>query len=172
MKNANTSNEFDRRNNDHQSVENRIKHFKEFTIPLNKKEQSNQAKRCLDCGVSFCQSGCPINNKIPDFNKAVSEEKWSKAFNILSETNNFPEFTGRLCPAPCESSCVLGINNAPVTIKNIEQQIIDYAFQNNLVGYIDKDFPTGKRVAVIGSGPAGLTAADELNKLGHKVSVY
>lgn len=158
--------------NDYQAVDFRVNHFNEFSILLDKEKQSEQADRCMDCGVSFCQSGCPIDNNIPDFNSAVAQGNWSEAYNILNQTNNFPEFTGRLCPAPCESSCVLGINNGAVAIKNIEQQIIEYAFDNNLVGYNTKSFPTTKKIAVVGSGPAGLAAADELNSMGHYVSVF
>src|SRR5213595_1038862 len=132
----------------------------------------SQGARCMDCGVPFCHTGCPVNNLIPDWNDLVYNGRWKEALRQLHSTNNFPEFTGRICPAPCESACVLGINQPPVTIKNIEVSIIDYAFAQ---GWIKPDPPaarTEKRVAVIGSGPAGLAAADQLNKAGHWVTVY
>ena len=126
----------------------------------------------MDCGIPFCHSGCPLGNIIPDFNDAVYNEDWLKAFNILSETNNFPEFTGRICPAPCEAACVLGINNDPVTIEHIEKSIAEKAFDNGWV-IADKDvIRTGKKVAIVGSGPAGLAAAEQLNTAGHNVTVF
>jgi glutamate synthase (NADPH/NADH) small chain len=131
-----------------------------------------QGARCMDCGVPFCHSGCPLNNIIPDWNDLVYRDRWRDAVRVLHSTNNFPEFTGRICPAPCEAACVLGINEPPVTIKNIEKTIIDYAFQQ---GWIRPESPkqrTGKRVAVIGSGPAGLAAAQQLARAGHWVTVF
>jgi len=137
-------------------------------------EKIKQASRCMDCGVPFCQSdtGCPISNLIPEFNALVYADKWEEAYRTLIQTNNFPEFTGRACPAPCEGACVLGINNSPVTIKDIEHSIIDRAWQEGWVVPSPPKVRTGKSVAVIGSGPAGLAAADQLNKAGHHVTVY
>ncbi len=150
----------------------RVKHYGEFLNELPAQELNNQAARCMDCGVPFCQSGCPLGNVIPEFNDAVYQGKWELAANILLSTNNFPEFTGRICPAPCESACVLGINRPPVSIEEIEKHIIEIAFEK---GFIKAKAPlirTGKKVAVIGSGPAGLAAAAQLNKVGHEVTVF
>jgi glutamate synthase (NADPH/NADH) small chain len=164
--------EFDRKDEAYTPVKERIKNYKEFTKPLKEAELKNQGARCMDCGIPFCHSGCPLGNLIPDFNDAVYQGKWEKAAKILHATNNFPEFTGRLCPAPCEEACVLGINEPPVTIENIEKQIAEIAFKN---GWIKPEPPTqrtGKTVAVIGSGPAGLAAAQQLNRAGHEVTVF
>ncbi len=153
-------------------VEKRIKDYREFTIPLKEKELRNQGARCMDCGIPFCHSGCPLGNLIPDFNDAVYRGKWKEAAGILHATNNFPEFTGRLCPAPCEEACVLGINEDPVSIENIEKNIVERAFKE---GWIIPDIPeqrSGKKVAVVGSGPAGLAAAQQLNRAGHSVTVF
>jgi glutamate synthase (NADPH/NADH) small chain len=150
----------------------RIQHYNEFVQSFEEEEINNQAARCMDCGVPFCQSGCPLGNVIPEFNDAVYKGDWELASDILLSTNNFPEFTGRICPAPCESACVLGINKSPVSIEEIEKHISDIAFAK---GYIRAEEPlirTGKRIAVIGSGPAGLAAAAQLNKAGHEVVVY
>ncbi|MEJ1236544.1 glutamate synthase subunit beta [Chryseolinea sp. T2] len=149
----------------------RLKDYKEVYNPLDKEKVKQQASRCMDCGVPFCHNGCPLGNNIPDFNDAVYHGKWEEAIKILSSTNNFPEFTGRICPAPCEASCVLSINNQPITIEYIEKTIAEQAFEK---GYIKPNPPktrTGKRVAVVGSGPAGLAAAAQLNKAGHWVTV-
>ncbi len=151
----------------------RIKNNKEFV--LNEEFGSKigtQASRCMDCGVPFCHNGCPIGNIIPEFNDAVYRDSWEEAWNILSSTNNFPEFTGRVCPAPCESACVLGINQDPITICNIEKTIVETAYRE---GYAKPKTPrnrTGKKIAIIGSGPAGLAAAEQLNSAGHTVTVY
>jgi glutamate synthase (NADPH) small chain len=150
----------------------RIKDYKEVYTPLEKEKVKQQAARCMDCGVPFCHNGCPLGNIIPDFNDAVYNGKWDDAIKILSSTNNFPEFTGRICPAPCEASCVLSINNNPVTIEYIEKTIAEQAWEK---GYIKPNPPkkrTGKRVAIVGSGPAGLAAAAQLNKAGHWVTVF
>jgi len=163
---------YDRQDYKREDVARRIKNFKEFTHLPAPKELKNQGARCMDCGVPFCQSGCPIGNIIPDFNDLVYRDRWEEAIERLHKTNNFPEFTGRVCPAPCENACVLGINNPAVTIKNIELAIIENAYDK---GFIKPNIPqhhTGMKVAVIGSGPAGLACADELNKRGHKVTVY
>lgn len=150
----------------------RLQHYGEFVQKFGPEEINHQSARCMDCGVPFCQSGCPLGNVIPEFNDAVYKGEWELASNILLSTNNFPEFTGRICPAPCESACVLGINKSPVSIEEIEKHIIEVAFAK---GYIKAEEPlirTGKRVAIIGSGPAGLAAAAQLNKAGHEVVVY
>ena len=155
------------------SVEERVKNNKEF-VKMDECGQkiSDQASRCMDCGVPFCHNGCPIGNIIPEFNDAVYRYSWQEAWDILSSTNNFPEFTGRVCPAPCESACVLGINQDPITICNIEKNIVETAYKN---GYVKPKIPrkrTGKTIAIIGSGPAGLAAAEQLNSAGHTVTVY
>jgi glutamate synthase (NADPH/NADH) small chain len=163
---------FDREMPKSRDPKERIKDYKEVYNPLDKEKVKQQASRCMDCGVPFCHNGCPLGNNIPDFNDAVFQKKWEDAIRILSSTNNFPEFTGRICPAPCEASCVLSINNKPVTIEYIEKTIAEQAFEK---GYIKPNPPkirTGKRIAVVGSGPAGLAAAAQLNKAGHWVTVF
>jgi glutamate synthase (NADPH/NADH) small chain len=163
---------FDREMPKSRDPKERIKDYKEVYNPLDKEKVKQQASRCMDCGVPFCHNGCPLGNNIPDFNDAVYQGKWEDAIKILSSTNNFPEFTGRICPAPCEASCVLSINNKPVTIEYIEKTIAEQAFEK---GYIKANPPkhrTGKRIAVVGSGPAGLAAAAQLNKAGHWVTVF
>ncbi|MBD0784788.1 glutamate synthase subunit beta [Vibrio sp. Y2-5] len=151
----------------------RIKNNKEFVLNEEFGNKINtQASRCMDCGVPFCHNGCPIGNIIPEFNDAVYRDSWEEAWNILSSTNNFPEFTGRVCPAPCESACVLGINQDPITICNIEKTIVETAYRE---GYAKPKTPrsrTGKKIAIIGSGPSGLAAAEQLNSAGHTVTVY
>ncbi len=164
--------EFDRKTEKYAPVKERVKNFKEFTIPLKEKELKEQGARCMDCGIPFCHSGCPLGNLIPDFNDAVYQGKWDKASQILHATNNFPEFTGRLCPAPCEEACVLGINEDPVTIENIEKNIAETAFKNGWIVANPPEKRTGKKVAVVGSGPAGLAAAQQLNRAGHLVTVF
>ncbi len=164
--------EFDRKVESYKPVEERVQNYKEFTIALPEKELKEQGARCMDCGIPFCHSGCPLGNLIPDFNDAVYRGKWEKASEILHSTNNFPEFTGRLCPAPCEEACVLGINEDPVSIENIEKNIVEKAFEK---GWITAQQPlnrTGKTVAVVGSGPAGLAVAQQLNRAGHSVTVF
>lgn len=164
--------EFKREVETYDSVENRLKNYKEFTVSMKEKDLKNQGARCMDCGIPFCHSGCPLGNLIPDFNDNVYKGKWKEAANILHSTNNFPEFTGRLCPAPCEEACVLGINEDPVTIENIEKNIVETAFKE---GWITAQIPehrTDKSVAVIGSGPSGLAAAQQLNRAGHHVTVF
>jgi glutamate synthase (NADPH/NADH) small chain len=166
--------EFSRKEIGYAPIEERIKHYNEFIKPLSKEELEEQGARCMDCGVPFCHSnyGCPIGNVIPHFNDQVYVNRWENAFRNLMGTNNFPEFTGRVCPAPCESACVLGINEKPVSIKSIELSIIEKAYSE---GWMKPRIPpgrTGKRVAIVGSGPAGLAAANQLNKAGHAVTVY
>ncbi|TFH06247.1 MAG: glutamate synthase subunit beta [Spirochaetales bacterium] len=152
----------------------RIKDFDEFHIHMNEEDRQKQGARCMDCGVPFCQSsfGCPVENLIPEWNDLIYKGEWEEAFYRLMKTNNFPEYTGRVCPAPCESACVLGINEPPVTIKDNECTIIDRAYKNGLMVPRPPRTRTGKTVAIVGSGPAGLAAADQLNKVGHSVTVY
>jgi glutamate synthase (NADPH/NADH) small chain len=150
----------------------RIQHYNEFVQPYSAEELNKQAARCMDCGVPFCHHGCPLGNIIPEFNDAVYKEDWKEAYEILTSTNNFPEFTGRICPAPCESACVLGINQPPVNIEEIEKHIIEIAFDKGLVQPKVPVLRTGKKIAVIGSGPAGLAAAAQLNQAGHTVTVF
>ncbi|HEX3998358.1 MAG TPA: glutamate synthase subunit beta [Pirellulales bacterium] len=153
-------------------VADRLKHFNEFLKPLPIEELHRQGARCMDCGVPFCHTGCPLGNIIPDWNDLVSRDHWREALDRLHATNNFPEFTGRVCPAPCEAACVLGINEDPVAIKQIEMAIADHGIAN---GWIEPEPPlvrTGKRVAVVGSGPSGLAAAQQLNRSGHGVTVF
>lgn len=146
--------------------------YKEFVERYQPEQLNRQAARCMNCGVPFCHSGCPLGNVIPEFNDAVYRQSWEEAYEILSSTNNFPEFTGRICPAPCESACVLGINQPPITIEEIEKHIIEIAFEKGLVQPKNILVRTGKKVAVIGSGPAGLAAAAQLNFAGHSVTVF
>ena len=153
-------------------VDERVKNYKEFTVPLEEKKLKDQGARCMDCGIPFCHSGCPLGNLIPDFNDMVYKGRWKEAAQILHATNNFPEFTGRLCPAPCEEACVLGINEDPVSIENIEKNIVERAFEEGWIKAHPPENRTGKTVAVIGSGPAGLAAAQQLNRAGHLVTVF
>ncbi len=152
--------------------QNRTNDYKEVYQPFSAEKTNKQAARCMDCGIPFCHSGCPLGNQIPDFNDAVYNKDWESAYKILKSTNNFPEFTGRICPAPCEGSCVLGINKDPVAIELIEKEIIEKAFELGLVTPKSPASRTGKKVAVIGSGPAGIAAADQLNQAGHEVTVF
>ena len=164
--------EYQRADEKYVSVLDRTRNYKEFTLKPSEKKLQDQGARCMDCGVPFCHSGCPLGNLIPDFNDAVYNNQWKKALNILHSTNNFPEFTGRLCPAPCEAACVLGIINPPVSIEMIEKYIVERGFKE---GWIKPNIPkkrTGKKIAVVGSGPAGLAAAQQLNKAGHTVIVF
>jgi glutamate synthase (NADPH) small chain len=153
-------------------VSERVLDFKEIEIDFSGEKVAQQASRCMDCGIPFCHNGCPLGNIIPEFNDAVYDQNWAYAYEILSSTNNFPEFTGRICPAPCEASCVLGINKPPVTIEYIEKSIIEHAFANGLVKPHIPEKRTGKTVAIVGSGPAGMAAAAQLNKAGHTVTVF
>jgi glutamate synthase (NADPH) small chain len=162
----------DRKLPDTRAVNSRIKDYKELYVPHSEELTIKQASRCMDCGVPFCHNGCPLGNLIPDFNDAVYQEDWERATDLLLETNNFPEFTGRICPAPCEGSCVLGINKPPVTIELIEKSIIEKAFEMKYIQPIQISDRKNKKVAIVGSGPAGLAAADQLNKGGYHVTVY
>ena len=164
--------EFDRAQPAKRPVAERLQHYKEFVDRFPADALNHQAARCMDCGVPFCHQGCPLGNIIPEFNDAVYREQWEEAYQILSSTNNFPEFTGRICPAPCETACVLGISQPPVAIEEIEKHIIETAFERGLVQPFKPIFRTGKKVAVIGSGPAGLAAAAQLNYAGHAVTVF
>ncbi|SER18407.1 glutamate synthase subunit beta [Piscibacillus halophilus] len=173
--------DFTRRDQDVRDPIDRIKNWEEYVIRFSDQDLKEQSSRCMDCGTPFCHTGaewdgayvgCPVNNFIPEWNELVSEENWEEALRRLEETNNFPEFTGRVCPAPCEGSCTLAINDDPVTIKSIENEIIERGFENNWVEVKVPSKRTGKRVAIVGSGPAGLAAADQLNEMGHHVTVY
>ena len=164
--------EYERKTEKNVPVYKRVKNFKEFTLKPDDKELEKQGSRCMDCGVPFCHSGCPLGNLIPEFNDAVYRRSWKEALIILHSTNNFPEFTGRLCPAPCESACVLGLVSPPVSIEMIEKYIVERGFSEGWIKAIKPKKKTGKKVAVVGSGPAGLAAAQQLNFAGHKVIVY
>ncbi len=153
-------------------VPERVKHYREFLTILPQEELRKQGARCMDCGVPFCHTGCPLGNIIPDWNDLVYREHWQEALARLHATNNFPEFTGRVCPAPCEAACVLGINEDPVAIKQIEMSIADRGFDEGWIVPEPPNVRTGKRVAVVGSGPAGLAAAQQLNRAGHQVTVF
>ncbi len=150
----------------------RVGDYKEIYQPFSAEKLNHQAARCMDCGIPFCHSGCPLGNVIPEFNDAVYNDEWEEAIKILRSTNNFPEFTGRICPAPCEASCVLGINKDPVAIELIEKKIAEKAYDLGLIKANPPERRTGKQVAVIGSGPAGLAAADQLNQAGHEVTIF
>jgi len=152
-------------------VTNRIKNYKEFVLHLTDDQAKTQGARCMDCGIPFCMTGCPVNNIIPDWNDLVYQQDWKHAIDVLHSTNNFPEFTGRVCPAPCEAACVLNINADPVGIKSIEHAIIDKAWDNGWVIPQPPEQKTGKKIAVVGSGPAGLAAAQQLARVGHDVVV-
>jgi glutamate synthase (NADPH/NADH) small chain len=166
--------EIDRRDAKYQPASDRIRHFREFTLPMAETDVREQAARCMDCGIPYCHgpNGCPVHNQIPDWNDLVYQQDWELALENLHSTNNFPEFTGRICPAPCEEACTLNLENTPVTIKTIEQSIADTGWKN---GWIRPEAPsklTGKRVAIVGSGPAGLAAAQQLARVGHEVHVF
>ncbi|MFN9572008.1 MAG: glutamate synthase subunit beta, partial [Betaproteobacteria bacterium] len=155
-----------------EAPQSRKKHWKEFVVHLTDEQASVQGARCMDCGIPFCNSGCPVNNVIPDFNDLVYRQDWKNALEVLHSTNNFPEFTGRVCPAPCEAACTLNINSDPVGIKSIEHKIIDKGWEEGWVVPQPPRVKTGKTVAVVGSGPAGLAAAQQLARAGHEVTVF
>ncbi len=164
--------EFARLEEPHQPPEERKQHFREFVQRLSDADARIQGGRCMDCGTPFCMSGCPVNNLIPDWNDLVWKDDWRRAIETLHSTNNFPEFTGRVCPAPCEEACTLRINNDPVGIKSIEHAIIDRAWEEGWVQPQPPARKTGKRVAIVGSGPAGLACAQQLARAGHDVVVF
>ncbi len=164
--------EFTRLSEANLPVEDRVKNYKEFVLHLTDDQAKQQGARCMDCGIPFCTSGCPVNNIIPDFNDLVYHQDWRNAIDVLHSTNNFPEFTGRICPAPCEAACTLNINNDAVGIKSIEHAIIDKAWENNWVLPQPPANKTGKKIAVVGSGPSGLASAQQLARAGHSVVVF
>ena len=164
--------EIDRRDRKYGPAADRIRNYKEFVIPLSEEATRDQAARCMNCGIPYCHNGCPVNNQIPDWNDLVYQGDWEEASRNLHSTNNFPEFTGRVCPAPCEASCTLNLNDQPVTIKTIECAIVDRAFAEGWINPEPAPRLTGKRVAIVGSGPAGLAAAQQLARAGHEVHVF
>ena len=164
--------EYERLDEGYEPVPQRVKNWKEFVIGLTAEQSKVQSARCMDCGTPFCNSGCPVNNIIPDFNDLVYRGDWKSAIDVLHQTNNFPEFTGRVCPAPCEAACTLNVNDDPVGIKSIEHAIIDRAWAEGWVAPQPSKVRTGKKVAVVGSGPAGLAAAQQLARVGHEVTVF
>jgi len=164
--------EIARQERSYKPVEERIKHYDEFVIALSEEELNAQGARCMDCGIPFCHQGCPVNNNIPDWNDLVYRNDWRNAIDVLHSTNNFPEFTGRICPAPCEAACTLNLEDIPVTIKSIECSIVDRAWQEGWIKPEIASHKTGKKVAVIGGGPAGMAAAQQLARAGHAVEVY
>jgi len=164
--------EIDRKEATYADPQERLKHYREFTIPLPEKELKDQAARCMDCGIPYCHNGCPVNNIIPDWNNLVYEGDWKNALETLHSTNNFPEFTGRICPAPCEASCTLNIDDAPVSIKSIECAIVDRGWEEGWITPQIAAEKTGKSVAVVGSGPAGLACAQQLARAGHNVTLF
>jgi glutamate synthase (NADPH/NADH) small chain len=165
--------EYERKNPEKLPIKERIKYFKEFEQLLPEDKITEQAARCMDCAIPYCHSyGCPVNNRIPDWNDMVYRKQWKRALDLLHSTIHFPEFTGRICPAPCEHSCTLSINTSPVTIKHIELQIVEKGWENGLIVPVLAGFKSGKRVAVIGSGPAGLAAAQQVARAGHEVVVF
>ncbi len=164
--------EIEREDRDYAPVEERIKHYREFVQPLPEKDTRDQAARCMDCGIPYCHNGCPVNNQIPDWNDLVYRGNWEEAARNLLSTNNFPEVTGRVCPAPCEASCTLNIEDTPVNIKTIECAIADRAIESGWIKPEPASVKTGKKVAIIGSGPAGMACAQQLARAGHDVHVY
>jgi len=164
--------EYERLEEGYRPVDERLKHYKEFVVGLDDAQAKVQGARCMDCGTPFCNNGCPVNNIIPDFNDLVYRGDWENAIAVLHSTNNFPEFTGRICPAPCEAACTLNVNDDAVGIKSIEHAIIDKAWAEGWVKPRPAKIKTGKKVAVVGSGPAGLAAAQQLARAGHDVTVF
>jgi glutamate synthase (NADPH) small chain len=164
--------EIDRADRRYAPASDRIRHYREFTVPLSEDGVRNQAARCMNCGIPYCHNGCPVNNQIPDWNDLVYRDDWEEASRNLHSTNNFPEFTGRVCPAPCEASCTLNIQDSPVTIKTIECAIVDRAWKEGWLKPEIAESKTGKKIAVVGSGPAGLACAQQLARAGHDVHLY
>ena len=164
--------EFARQDRTYAPASDRITHYEEFVIALSEGDLSTQGARCMDCGIPFCHQGCPVNNIIPDWNDLVFKGQWKDAVSVLHSTNNFPEFTGRICPAPCQESCTLNLTDEPVTIKTIECAIVDKAWEEGWIQPQIADNHSGKRVAIVGSGPAGMAAAQQLARAGHEVVVF
>ena len=164
--------EIERKDRPYEKVEKRLKNWQEFVLPLPSAEIGRQGARCMDCGIPFCHNGCPVNNLIPDWNDLVRRDRWQDALEMLHSTNNFPEFTGRICPAPCEAACTLNIDDNPVTIKSIECAIVDRGWEEGWIVPLVAAAKTGKRVAVVGSGPAGLACAQQLARAGHAVTLF
>jgi len=164
--------EIDRRDRRYAPASDRIRHYKEFIIPLSEEATKDQAARCMNCGIPYCHNGCPVNNQIPDWNDLVYQGNWEEASRNLHSTNNFPEFTGRICPAPCEAACTLNLPDTPVTIKSIECAIVDRAWENGWLKPEVAETKTGKKIAVVGSGPAGLACAQQLARAGHEVHLF
>jgi len=164
--------EYERLDRGYQPVSDRVVHYREFLVSLSDSDLSTQSARCMDCGIPYCHEGCPVDNLIPDWNDLVYRGDWQAALEVLHATNNFPEFTGRICPAPCEAACTLNLHDAPVTIKTIECAIIDKAWEQGRVQPQISRHKTRKQVAVVGSGPAGLAAAQQLARAGHSVTIY
>ena len=164
--------EIERKDRSYESVEQRLKNYREFVLPMPPAEVSRQGARCMDCGIPYCHNGCPVNNIIPQWNELVRRDRWKDALEVLHSTNNFPEFTGRICPAPCEASCTLNIDDNPVTIKSVECAIVDRGWQEGWIQPLVPAHKTGKRVAVVGSGPAGLSCAQQLARAGHSVTLF
>src|ERR1700687_3377576 len=164
--------DYERNDRHYEPVEERIKHWHEFVLPLSEEENKTQAARCMDCGIPYCHTGCPVNNQIPDWNDLVYRGNWQEAARNLHTTNNFPEVTGRVCPAPCEASCTLNLADNPVSIKTIECAIVDRAYEQGWVEPEPPSFKTGKKVAIVGSGPAGMACAQQLARVGHDVHVF
>ena len=164
--------EIERHDRTYKPAGDRIRNYKEFVIPLEERDLERQAARCMDCGIPFCHNGCPVNNQIPDWNDLVYQADWEQASDNLHSTNNFPEFTGRICPAPCEAACTLNIDDAPVTIKTIECAIVDRAWEEGWIEPQISETKTGKKIAIVGSGPAGMAAAQQLARVGHDVHLY
>ena len=164
--------EIEKQDRSYKPASDRIRHYDEFVIPLSEEQVKGQAARCMDCGIPFCHTGCPVNNQIPDWNDLVYNDDWKTASENLHSTNNFPEFTGRICPAPCEAACTLNLEEMPVSIKTVECAIVDKAWENGWVKPIEAPSQTGKRVAVVGAGPAGMAAAQQLARAGHDVHLY
>ncbi len=164
--------ELDRTDRTYAPVADRVKHYREFVVPLSEVALKDQASRCMNCGIPYCHNGCPVNNIIPDWNHLVYENDWRNALEVLHSTNNFPEFTGRICPAPCEASCTLNIDDVPVTIKSIECAIVDKGWEAGWISPLPASRKTGKSVAVVGSGPAGMACAQQLARAGHSVTLF
>ncbi|MBE8158813.1 MAG: NAD(P)-binding protein, partial [Betaproteobacteria bacterium] len=164
--------EIERARNEYAPVPERLRHYREFALHPDNAEISRQAARCMDCGIPFCQTGCPVHNIIPDWNDLTYRGDWRRAADVLHSTNNFPEFTGRVCPAPCEAACTLNINDDAVTIKSVERAIADNAWNEKWTIPLPPANKTGKRVAVVGSGPCGLACAQQLARAGHAVEVF